>query len=296
MEINEKILLSYLEKIVNQIPKGKVTSYNEIAKALGDPFARKFVFQNIKKINGPWWRVINEKLEIKDLDQFGKLSLEIDIDDLRKNPEKYFFKNFNIDFKPLEYLRKVQRDLVEKIILEDKFDKIEKIAGVDLSYKNDIGYVVVVYFNKELKVLEWFYKKVKVDFPYIPSFLAFREGPAVIKALENEELPDILFVNGHGISHPVNLGLATYVGVKLEIPTIGITKKILVGEIVGDKIIYNKKHVGWVISKFGYKVYASPGNMISLNTTKKLSYDFWIKGKYPEPIRVADEISKKIKE
>jgi deoxyribonuclease V len=91
------------------------------------------------------------------------------------------------------------------------------------------------------------------------------------------------------------LGLASYVGVNLNIPTIGITKKLLSGNIIDNKIIINNEVRGYKIEKFGKIIYASPGNLISLEKTKELSEKYWISGKYPEPIRLADMISKKIK-
>jgi Deoxyinosine 3'endonuclease (endonuclease V) len=91
------------------------------------------------------------------------------------------------------------------------------------------------------------------------------------------------------------LGLASYVGIKLNIPTIGITKKLLSGNVIDNKIIINNEVRGYKIEKFGETIYSSPGNLISLEKTKVLSEKYWISGKYPEPIRLADMISKKIK-
>jgi deoxyribonuclease V len=91
------------------------------------------------------------------------------------------------------------------------------------------------------------------------------------------------------------MGEKFHVGVNLNIPTIGITKKLLSGNVIDNKIIINDEVRGYKIEKFGKIVYASPGNLISLEKTKELSEKYWIGGKYPEPIRLADMISKKIK-
>jgi len=71
--------------------------------------------------------------------------------------------------------------LAKKIVLEDKINDINLIGGVDLSYKDDIGYIVYVILDKNLELINEYIFKEKVEFPYIPSFLAFREGEPIIK-------------------------------------------------------------------------------------------------------------------
>lgn len=209
---------------------------------------------------------------------------------------KYLFRDFKIENKPLEILRKKQIELSKKIILHDDFEKLEIIAGVDLSYKKDIAKIVYVLLDKNLNLINYHIFEEKVTFPYIPTFLAFREGEPIIKTFNKIGKPDILFVNGQGIAHPVKMGLATYVGVILDIPSIGITKKHLYGKIKENKIYddYNNL-IGYVVEKFGKKIYVSPGHRVSVDTAKELAEKFWIKNSYPEPIRLADELSKKVK-
>jgi len=292
-------LYKVLEDLINSIPRGRVTTFKILSEALGSKYAIKFILQNYKKLNCPWWRVVNEDGSLKDGLQEKLLSEEgieikynriIDID-------KYLFKDFKIKEKPLEKLREMQIELSKKIILEDGFEKIETIGGVDIGYKNDRAKVVYVILDKNLNIKNKYIFIEKVEFPYIPTFLAFREGEPIIKTFDRiKEKIDILFVNGVGIAHPVRMGLASWIGVKLDIPTIGITKSLLYGKIIEDKIIDERTNdlLGYVIRKFGRKVYVSPGNKVSLETSKNLSEKLWIRGKYPEPIRVADELSKKV--
>ncbi|VDZ65641.1 endonuclease V [Citrobacter freundii] len=42
--------------------------------------------------------------------------------------------------------------------------------------------------------------------------------------------PDLLFVDGHGISHPRRLGVASHFGLLVDVPTIGVAKKRLCGK------------------------------------------------------------------
>jgi len=291
-------LYKALEELICSIPKGKVTTFKILSDALGSKYAVKFILQNYKKLNCPWWRVVNEKgvvdeLQKKILKEEGIEIINNRIIDL----DKYLFKEFKIKEKPLEKLRKIQIELSKKVILKDCFEKLENIGGVDISYKNDIAKVVYVILDEKLNIKNKYVFIERVEFPYIPTFLAFREGEPIIKTFDriNERI-DVLFVNGVGIAHPVRMGLATWIGVKLDIPTIGVTKSLLYGKIIEDKIIEEKtgEILGYVIRKFGREIYVSPGNKISLETSKRLSEMLWVRGKYPEPIRIADELSKKI--
>lgn len=291
------IIFPYLEELINQIPKGKVTTFKIIAEYLGSEYAIKYIINNYKKCKY-WYRVVNEKGIINnEIQKLFLINEGIEIKDNKVDLKKYLFKEFKIKEKILEKYRKIQEDIRNKIILEDKIEKIEIIGGVDISYSNDIANIVYVLFDKNLNFLDYKVFREEVDFPYIPTFLAFREGEPILKVMKNLDKPDILFVNGFGIAHPVRVGLATYIGVELNILTIGITKSLLYGKI-NNEIIFDEntgEKLGFVINKFGHKVYVSPGNLISLESSREISYKYWIKGRYPEPIRVADEISKKIK-
>ncbi len=68
--------------------------------------------------------------------------------------------------------------------------------------------------------------RVATSMPYIPGFLSFRETPALLAAWEQlSQKPDLLFVDGHGISHPRRLGVASHFGLMIDVPTIGVAKK-----------------------------------------------------------------------
>lgn len=79
--------------------------------------------------------------------------------------------------------------------------------------------------------------RVATSMPYIPGFLSFRETPALLAAWEQlSQKPDLLFVDGHGISHPRRLGVASHFGLMIDVPTIGVAKKRLCGKI-GDLVM-----------------------------------------------------------
>lgn len=174
---------------------------------------------------------------------------------------------------------RIQRDLKKFVKLKNSFDKIERIAGIDCSYKEEnikAGYVVCEY--KTLKVIETFTFQTEVNFPYIPSFLSFREGPAIYRLLEKiKEPPDVIILNGHGIAHPLNMGLATHIGVIFDIPTIGCARGILYGNYTEPPSFslsstFIKDYEGEIIGHTlrtltGSLIFISPGNKIDLRTT-----------------------------
>lgn len=210
----------------------------------------------------------------------------------------------SIDF---EFLRKEQSLLTKKIILKDTFDTPEVLAGVDLSYKESnciVAYVTLK--SKTLEVLEKRTIKHKVVFPYIPTFLAYREGPPILALLEQlDTLPDILMINGHGIAHPLFCGCASHIGVLTSIPTIGVAQKLLHGMSsetpvnVGSYyyVNYRVQKVGAVfLSKEDCKpIIISPGHLITLDTSIKI-VKHSLKGyKFPEPIRLAHKLAQEEK-
>lgn len=200
-------------------------------------------------------------------------------------------------------LRDVQRKIAKEVRTSDEFKKeeIHKIAGFETAFFDDkIICVAVVIDIKTLSVLERKHTISKTPLQYIPGFLAFREGPAIMQtyySLETE--PEVLMIHGHGAAHPLKCGLASYVGVELGKATIGVANKILVGEInKGKIIILNETRGEEVITReHANPLYVSAGHMISL----KNSVDFVKKliinpHKLPEPLHEARKYAKKVME
>ena len=144
----------------------------------------------------------------------------------------------------LEEAKIAQQQMAEKICLEDNFQEPRWIGGMDVSNRlydpaKMIYASTVVLDAQTLQVIEDGHSAEKQLFPYIPGFLGFREAPALVRAFNKlKQKPDLLFIDGHGISHPRGLGIASHIGVVLDIPTIGVAKSILVGEpagVLGEK-------------------------------------------------------------
>jgi deoxyribonuclease V len=206
------------------------------------------------------------------------------------------------DFFPSDTSREsliaAQKLVSEKVILTDDFGKLRLIAGADQAFIDErIISCIVVLDYVSFEVTEYVYSIQAVTYPYIPTFLSFREGPAIVSAFEKlKERPDILLVDGAGINHPRSAGIATHIGVSLNVPTIGITKKILCGSgeeplNVGEatKLIYEGRGVGWLLKsqKRSRPIVVAPGHRISLKSSLSI-VKACIRGhKLPEPIRLA---------
>lgn len=205
---------------------------------------------------------------------------------------------FDPSSRTLEELRVLQNKAIEKLSIEDGFGKIERIAGVDCAYFDD--YIVcampVLDYNT-LEVIEKKYIVQKVAFPYIPTYLNFREGKAIASVfMELENKPDIIVFDSCGINHPIKAGMATYFGAVMDIPTIGVSKKILCGDSetpveVGEsqKLMYEGEQVGWLVksNKRSNPIIVAPGHKVSVDSSLEI-VKHCLKGyKLPEPTRLA---------
>ena len=198
-----------------------------------------------------------------------------------------------------EKLKEEQLKLAKEVITKDEFKKIELVAGVDQSFIENkvISGIVVI---KDKKVIERKYAVKESIIPYMPGYLFYREGPAILEAynlLENK--PDLIFIDGNGILHPRRIGLASHVGLLLDKPVIGIAKKLLIGKEKRNEVeVDNEVRAIKIASKeFAKPIYVSPGHKISLRTAFKITKEF-LDGthKLPAPLKLAHKYVNKIKE
>ena len=197
---------------------------------------------------------------------------------------------------------KEQNKLVKTLELKDtkNIKEIEKIGAIEnIFIKNKIISGIIV-CNKDFEILEQQYYQDFVKFPYIPGFRAYRELPAMLEAFNKlEEKPEIILIQGHGTLHP-RLGLASHFSLAANVPSIGVSSKLILGE--EDKqgyILIDKKKRGKSIKiKQGANpVYISPGNHISLDSAAEL-IESLIKPthKMPEPLRLAKKYTREIRD
>lgn len=165
---------------------------------------------------------------------------------------------------------------------------------------------VAVMSFPELTEIETVVSYGPIGFPYEPGLLSFREGPVIAQTLSKlATKPDLLMAHGHGIAHPQRCGLASYLGVVFDIPTIGCCRKMLAGrhgEVSPTRgsaqpIVLNTDEVGMAYrSKDNVKpIFISPGHLCDLmsavNLTKRCLRGF----RQPEPLRIAHLLAHKYK-
>jgi len=200
----------------------------------------------------------------------------------------------------LEKLNKEQISLAGKVSLKDSFDELSSIAGCDqVVIGNEIYSCVVVCGYGTMEVIEKSYASRKVEFPYIPGFLAYREAPVIIDAFSKlKKKPDLMFVDGDGILHPRRYGIASHLGLVLNIATIGIAKKLLIGRVEEDKIFVSDELRGMKLETktAANPIYLSPGHNISVQKAFEITkHCIRPPHKLPEPIHLAHKFVNRIK-
>ncbi len=207
----------------------------------------------------------------------------------------------------VEEARTVQNLLRREVQLSPLNKEPRYIAGVDAAFSGRRVFAAAcLYRFPELTLIEQQSAVQKLLFPYIPGFLSFREGPAIIAALEKlTQKPDLILVDGQGIAHPRGIGIASFLGVLLSLPTIGCAKSRLVGEHEEpgikkgrwSRLIYEGKAVGVVVrTKDSVKpLFVSPGHRINIDDALRITIACTGKYRRPEPLRCADMLSRSMK-
>ncbi len=199
--------------------------------------------------------------------------------------------------------RQIQADLAGLVVRTGEPESVKLVAGIDVAFPAGIvRAAVVVDSYPDLRMLDGTTADAPITFPYVPGLLSFREAPAIIAACEKLPLePDLVIVDGHGISHPRRIGIASHIGLILDRPTIGCAKSLLigkhrpVGENRGDwqPIEDHGEIVGAAVrTRAGVKpVYVSIGNRISLEAAIRWVLACTRGYRLPEPQRQAHRLA-----
>ncbi|HEX9134027.1 MAG TPA: deoxyribonuclease V, partial [Ktedonobacteraceae bacterium] len=127
----------------------------------------------------------------------------------------------------------LQRELAKRVVREDRLNEVSHIAGVDMAINEVNGMAraaVVLLSYPALEVEERHVYEEPVRMPYVPGLLSFRELPCILGAFELlKQQPELVMVDGQGIAHPRRLGIASHLGLWLDLPSIGCAKSILTG-------------------------------------------------------------------
>ncbi len=207
----------------------------------------------------------------------------------------------------LEEARKIQLHLLKKLKLCPLKKMPRLIAAVDAAFtKNQVLAAACLFSFPELELLEEQTVSCPLTFPYRTGFLSFLEGPAIYQTLTRfRPVPDLILADGQGIAHPRRMGLATFLGIILNRPSLGCAKSHLVGnyrEPARDKgsfseIWHRGELVGYVLrSRTGVKpIFISPGHLIdhrgSLEVVERCLRGYRI----PEPLRRTHQLTQKLR-
>lgn len=316
-------LYTALRKLIEQIPIGRVTTYGNLAEALGSKSAARWVgefmahHEHDTKCN--CHRVVRKTGEIglyvrgDASEKIRRLQSErVAVDDGVVDAGRFGFSDFK-SRKPLSRLLRLQEEVRDQVQMTGYRRKPQYVGGVDLSYEKKSpgapSYACATYAvvdSKKLRLVNSVTIRRRVRFPYIPGFLTFREAPILMELLDKvaktEPLAEVILVDGNGILHPRRAGVATFLGVQTDVRTIGVGKSLLCGTIEDDgspadvakPIRLDGKCVGHVVGNTAESrpVFVSPGHRMTVASSLRIVRDMFDDHRVPEPIFHADRISR----
>ena len=195
----------------------------------------------------------------------------------------------------------IQQELAGEVITEGDIKRVSLVAGVDISVPRNSRVAraaVVVLEYPRLEMLESRLAERLLEFPYVPGLLSFRELPVILEAMGKVSgNPDLIMVDGQGIAHPRRFGLASHLGVLLDVPTIGCAKSRLCGEHMSPgpergewvELVDKQDTIGVVLrTRTNVKpMYISIGHRINLESAIRWVLNCGKGYRLPEPTRLA---------
>jgi deoxyribonuclease V len=205
--------------------------------------------------------------------------------------------------------RRLQGELASRVMAGPPLDfgSVRHVAGADVSTQGEMAYATVAVLDfPGLSVVEVQGFEAPLGFPYVPGLLSFREMPSVLGALKKVQTEvDALILDAQGLAHPRRMGLASHVGLFVEVPTVGCAKSVLVGRFEEPKVEKGSAtdlvHRGEVVGKAVRTrdrvspVYVSVGNGIDLRSSVELVLACCTRYRLPEPTRQAHNAANRLR-
>ncbi|MCV9880522.1 deoxyribonuclease V [Brenneria izbisi] len=185
------------------------------------------------------------------------------------------------------------------------FEQPAFIAGADVGFEQEGAVTraaIAIMRYPSLELVEYKIARISTTMPYIPGFLSFRECPGLLAVWHRlEQKPDLMFVDGHGISHPRRLGVASHFGLLVDVPTIGVAKRRLCGHFdplpteVGSRqpLVDKGEQIGWVWRSKARcnPLFVATGHRVGMDSALQ-----WVQRctrgyRLPEPTRWADAVA-----
>jgi deoxyribonuclease V len=217
-------------------------------------------------------------------------------------------KLHGFDLSP-EEARRLQEGLASRVEAGPALDleEVRYVAGADVSTQDGMAYATVVVLDfPGLSVVEAQGFEAPLEFPYVPGLLSFREMPSLLGALEKVETAvDVVVLDAQGLAHPRRIGLASHVGLFLDVPTVGCAKTVLVGKFEEPRMekgnATDMVHRGEVVGRAVRTrdrvspVYVSVGNRVDLGSSVELVLACCTKYRLPEPTRQAHNAANRLR-
>lgn len=221
-----------------------------------------------------------------------------------------------MDFPPLHSwdvdpagARLLQRSLAKRVDVDAPLVPWQTVAAADVSFNKFSEWlyaVAVVLRAGTFEVVERVGVVGKATFPYVPGLLSFREAPVVLDAFRAlTTRPDVVLCDGQGIAHPRRIGLASHLGLWLDLPTIGCAKSLLCGTYDepgperGDRspLVDRGEVIGSVVRTRSRvrPIYVSPGHRCDLDGAVAVTLASTVKHRLPVPSRMAHEYVNEIR-
>ncbi|MFG0335982.1 MAG: endonuclease V [Maioricimonas sp. JB049] len=306
-----------LDRLLAQIPRGAVTTYGDLARALGDVKAARWIGERLLDHDHgptcPCHRVVRKDgspglyITGNVNEQLGLLRAEgVDVVD-GKVTISFPSDRFTTD-RPLQPLQKLQHQAPRELKLTPIADEPRTLGGLDVAYV-DRQTAVAAYVRLDADTLETTWEAtltLPVRFPYVSGYLSFRELPALLALADHARAEnrwaDLVFVDGNGVLHPRRAGIASCFGLLSTTPTIGIGKTLLCGSVdvtdmaAGEPrlVMHDEEPIGAALKsrQTSRPFFASPGNLVTLDDAIRWSRHCLTNHRLPEPIQRADRLSK----
>jgi deoxyribonuclease V len=315
-------LAEHLSQLLSQIPPGRVTTPGALAEGLGNPVAARWIghvllhhehdaactCHRVVRAGGLLGPYAGGTAE----DKASRLRAEgIEVRDGAVDLERFGFTDFDSD-RPLRRLARLQVELAQRVRMRARRRMPPMLGGVDVSYvAPDEGVAAYALVDLASGELVWSTTvRRKVRFPYITSYLTFRELPILMDLLDEVRaagrLAPVVLVDGSGVLHPRRAGIASYLGVVASLPTIGVTKKLLCGEVdlkglaprESRPVVHDGRPLGLAIRPTAGSrrpIFVSPGHRVDLAFCQQAVARVLLGRRLPEPLYWADRLSRRAK-
>jgi deoxyribonuclease V len=318
-------LTGHLCKLLAQVPAGRIATCGDLADALGNRIAARWVghyalhhehqpecpCHRIVRLGGELGGYVAGSIEEK-ADRLANEGVVVQYrkDDLPPfvDLEQFGFCEFVSD-RPLEQLRQVQEAIQRRIVLRPRRRMPKWIGGVDVAYPQPgMGAAAYALVETSTGRLVWSTTlRRPVVFPYISTYLSFREMPILLDLLDEvqaaDRLAEVLMVDGSGILHHRHAGIASHLGVVASLPTIGVTKKLLCGQVdirdmaPGESrpVVHEDQLIGLALRPTSGSlrpIFVSPGHRVDVAFCEQLVRQLMTGRRLPAPIYWADRLSR----